>query len=137
MITVIKKTQSAAARSRVVYHLSHHRVVITEIKLVAYAYLAGRLYKHIPQLVFSIKLTQQRHLDFSTGLLLVAIQTGRKHLRIIKHEYVPVNKIIDYILEHTVFDLTRSTVHHHHASLVAMFRSMLCDQFLRKLEPKL
>ena len=46
MITVIKKSQSAAARSRVVYHLGHHRIVITEIKLVAYAYLAPTLQAH-------------------------------------------------------------------------------------------
>ncbi len=51
---VVEETQRAAPGSGVVDHLRHHRVVLSKIELVAYAYLAGRLHEHVPEFVFLI-----------------------------------------------------------------------------------
>ena len=73
MRTVIKESQRTPAGGGIVDHLRNHRLVFSEIKFVAYADLARRLHKHIPQLVLGVQLTEKKDFDTGTGLLLVSI----------------------------------------------------------------
>ena len=48
MASVVKESESAAARGGVVDNLGHHRLIVAEVQFIADANLACRLYKDIP-----------------------------------------------------------------------------------------
>ena len=104
--TVIKETERTTARSRIVNNFSHHRIVVTEIQLIADTYLTGRVYQYIPQTEFFIQLAKKEYLDTGTGLFLITIQTGREYFRIIEDEHIFVIKVVQNIFEFLVLNLT-------------------------------
>ena len=128
--SVIKETERTAAGSGVVYYFRYHRVVGTEIQLVADTDFTGRIYQHIPQTEFFVQLTQQEYFDTSSRLLLITIQTCREYLRIVEYKYVFIIKVVQNILEHLVFNLSSTTVQHHQARLISILRRMQSDFIL-------
>ena len=124
MRAVIKETQGTATRSGIIDHLSHHRIVITEIELIADTDLTGRVYQHIPQTELFIQLAQQKNFDTCTGLFLITVQACRKHLRVIEDKHILIIKIIQDILKHLVFYLPRLTMEHHQTRLISVLRRM-------------
>ena len=134
---VEQEAQRAAARSGVVDHLGHHQVVIAEIELVADADLARRIDQHVPQTQFAVQLAQQEDFDLGAGLLLVAVQTGRKDLRVVEDEQVALVEIVDDILENTMLDRALGTVHHHQTRLVAVLGRVLGQHLRLELVPVL
>ena len=70
---VIEEAECTSPGCGVVYHLCDHTVVVTEIELVADTYLAGRLYKDIPEFIVGVEFAQQEHLDAGACLFLVAV----------------------------------------------------------------
>ena len=137
VIAVEQEAQRAAARSGVVDHLGHHQVVIAEIELVADTDLARRIDQHVPQTQFAVQLAQQEDFDLGAGLLLVAVQTGRKDLRVVEDEQVALVEIVDDILEDTMLDRALGTVHHHQTRLVAVLDRVLGQHLRLELVPVL
>ena len=97
--TVVEEAQRTSAAGGVVYHLSHHRSVAIEEQLVADTYLTGRLYQHIPQAQLLVELAQQEHLNLGVGLLLGAVETGRKDGGIVEDEGIALVKVVHQIAE--------------------------------------
>ena len=137
VIAVEQEAQRAAARSGVVDHLGHHQVVVAEVELVADADFAGRIDQHVPQAQFAVQLAQQEDFDLGAGLLLVAVQTGRKDLRVVEDEQVALVEIVDDILENTMLDRALGTVHHHQTRLVAVLGRVLGQHLRLELVPVL
>ena len=136
---VIQEPERAPTARGVVDDLGHHRPVVVEKQLVAYAYLPGRLNQHVPKAQFFVELAQQEHLNLCVGLLLGAIESGRKHLCVVEDEGVAVVKVVHYVAEtevngiaigiHHVVALGVFLAHlytialavgHHQAALIAM-----------------
>ena len=119
--------------SGVVDYLGSHDVVLAEVELVADAYLARRVDQDVPQSELAVQLAQQEYLDVGSGLLLVAVQTCRKDLRVVEYEHVLLVEILDNVLEDAVFDLSRLAVDDHKTRVVAVLGGVLCDHILREL----
>ena len=134
---VVEESQSAASRSGVVDNLSHHRVVESEIELVADADFACRLHEHVPQLVLFIQLTQQEHLDFGTGLFLVAVEASREHLGVIEDEAVAIVEVVENLLKHTVLNFTGLAMENQKTRFIAHGSRFACNQLLGQLKFKL
>ncbi len=130
MRAVVEKAQSAAARCGVVDYLGHERAVFAEVELVADTYLAGRLDEHVPELVVGVELAQEEYLDAGAGLLLVAVEQGRKYLSVIEYHHVALVVISQDILEGLVLDFAGTAVYHHQAALVALGSRVLRNQFV-------
>ena len=137
VIAVEQEAQRAAARSGVVDHLGHQQVVVAEVELVADADLTRRIDQHVPQTQFAVQLAQQEDFDLGAGLLLVAVQTGRKDLRVVEDEQVALVEIVDDILEDTMLDRALGTVHHHQTRLVAVLGRVLGQHLRLELVPVL
>ena len=73
MRAVVEEAQRASAARSVVDYLCHHRSAVVKEELVAYSYLARRLYEDVPQAHFLVQLTQQKHLNLGVGLLLCTV----------------------------------------------------------------
>ena len=137
VVAVVEEAQRAAAARRVVDHLGHDRVVFAKVELVANAYLAGGVDEHVPQAQLAVELAEQKHLDARARLFLVAIEAGGKHLGVIEYKNVMLVEIIEHLLEHLVFDVSRLPVEHHHAALVAVGRGIFRNLLLGELELEL
>ena len=124
MRSVIKKTERTSARSGVINHFSHHRIVRTEIQFVTDTDLTCRIDQYVPQTKFFIQLTQQEYFDTSTCLFLVTIQTGRKYLRIVEYKHIFIIKVVQHIFEHLVLNLTCITMQYHQTRLIPIFHRM-------------
>ncbi len=99
MRSVIEETQCASTRGGIVDYLSHHRLIVAKVQLVAYTDLASRFHQNIPQLILRTKFPEQEHFDAGTGLFLIAIEKSREHHRIIVDKQVSLIKIIDDLLK--------------------------------------
>ena len=97
--TVVEEAQRATATRRVVDDLGHHRAALVEKQFVADANLSRRLHQHVPQAHILIQFAQQKHLDFRVGFLLRAVQSRRKHLRIVENEGVALVEVVEHVLE--------------------------------------
>ena len=154
MRTVVQEAQRTSATRGIVDHLSHHGTTVIEEQFVTDTYLTGRFHEHIPQTHLTVQLPEQEHLDLGIGLLLGAIQTGRKDLGVIEHESVALIKIVQYspeveilgrnnipvgILLCSVDRVTigiflkhlyriRLTVQHHQTTLITMHRGIQRDK---------
>ena len=131
---VIKEPQCAASRCGIVYDFGHHRLVFAEIELVAYPYLPGRVYKHIPQTQLFIQFTQEENFYPRSGLFLIAEKPCRKHFGVIEDEYVLIVKIVEHILEYAVLYGMAFLMQHHETRLIAIFRGIKRNLLLRKFE---
>src|SRR5436853_990431 len=67
-----KETNGATPAGGVINHLCHQVFLITEIKLVAYPDLPGRVNDYIPKAVWPVQFTQQKHFDLGTCFFLTA-----------------------------------------------------------------
>ena len=67
-----------------------------------------------------VELTQQEHLNVSSGLFLVAVELGREHLCVVEDEGVLVVEVVDDVLEDAVLNFTSLAVQHHEPCLVAI-----------------
>ena len=132
VVAVEQETKRPPARGRVVDHLGHHQVVVAEIELVADTYLARRIDQHVPQAQVAVQLAQQENFDLGSRLLLVAVQTGRKHFRIVEYQHVALPEIIDHFLEYLMLDLACAAVQHHQPRLVAAFGRVFREHIGRK-----
>ncbi len=54
MASVVEETESTATRCGVIDNFGNHRLIITEIKFVAYTDFTRRFYKDIPQFMFGV-----------------------------------------------------------------------------------
>ena len=133
MRTVVEEAQCAAATRGVVYHLSHHRPILLEEQLVAYAYLSRRFDEHIPEALVLVQLTQQEDLYLRVGLLLGAVKTCRENLGVVEHKHVSLVEIVHDIAECHILlcvvtilvflehlNLLTLAVNHHEPTFVAM-----------------
>ena len=80
-----------------------------------------------------VQLTQQEHFNTGTRLFLIAVQTGRKDLGVIKDKHILIIKIVQDILKLDVLNLAGRFMHHHQPRLVAILgriqRYLLFRQF--------
>ena len=118
VIAVEQETQRPSTGSRIVDHLGHQQVVVTEIEFVSDPDLAGRIHQNIPQPEFPVQLAQQEDLDLGARFLFVAVQAGRKHLGIVESENIPRLEIIDYVFENPMLDFSSFAVQHHQPGFV-------------------
>ena len=129
---VEEEAQRAAARGGVVDHLGHQQVVVAEVEFVADADLARRVHQHVPQPQLAVQLAQQEDLDLGAGLLLVAVQTRGKDLRVVEDEEVLFVEIVDDVLENAVFDGPFGPIDDHQARFVAVLGRVFGQHFGRK-----
>ncbi len=137
MGAVVEEAQRASARGGVVDDFGHHRLILSEIQLVADAYLAGRLHKHIPELVLLVELSEEENLDTCACLFLVAVETCGKHHRVVEHHHISIVKIVDDLFEYVMGDLAGLAVDQHHAAFVTTRSGFLGYQLVRQFEFKL
>ena len=57
-----------------------------------------------------VEFAQQEHLDACSGLLLIAIESGREHLGVVEDEDIVFIEIFQDVLEDTMFNLARLAV---------------------------
>ena len=117
--------ERAAARSRIVNHLGHHRLIVAEIKLVADAYFSRRFDKNVPQLIVCVKFTKQKHFDAGAGLFFVTIKKRREDLGVIKDHNISLIEILKNFFKLAVFNLAGIAMENHHACLVAVRHRIL------------
>ena len=110
---VIQKPQGAAPRGGVIDHLGHQLLVFTEVKLVPNSDLPGWVHQHIPQVLIGIQFPQQEDFNFRSRFLLIPEQAGRKHHGIVEDKKILRVKIVQYVLENTVFNLVGMLVYNH------------------------
>ena len=113
VITVKQKAQGSSPRGRVVNHLGHHAVVLPEVEFVSNSDFPRGVDQHIPNFQVTVQFPQQEHLDLRTGFLLISVQAGREHFRVIENEHVVLIKIIKDLLKYFMFYLTCLPVQHH------------------------
>ena len=78
-----------------------------------------------------VEFAQQKHLNLGTRLLLVAIEFGGEHARVVEDEHILVVEVVQDVLEHLVLNLARLAVQHHQARLVTVLHWLIHDQLLR------
>ena len=83
---------------------------------------------HIPQDAFAVQLTEQKHLNDSAGLLLVAVQFGWEDLGVVGHKYIAFIEFIKDVLEHLVLNLSGVFVDDHQAAVVSVFEGPLSNE---------
>ena len=135
--TVEEETQGTAAGGRVVDDFGYQTLVLAEIKLVADADLAGGIDDDVPQALLLVELAQQEDLDVCAGLFLVAVQAGRKDLRVVEDEGVILAEILDDVLEEFVLDFSGGLVQDHKPAFVAPSRGIGRDLVLGQVEVEL
>ena len=133
MVAVKEEPQRTATGGGVVDHLCHEAVVLAEAELVADTDFAGRIYQHVPKTGLGIQLAQQEDADLGAGLLLLAIQQGGEHARVVHHEQIAFVKIVDDILEKLVLDGLSLAIKHHQTGFVPLSSGVQGYQFLRKI----
>ena len=117
--SVIEEAQRAAAGGRVVDHLGHHALVLSEIQFVADPDLAGGIHDHVPEALLLVEFAQQEHHDVGARLLLLAGKLGREDLGVVEDEPVTLAEIVDDVLELPVVDLAGVLVEDHQFAFVA------------------
>ena len=118
--TIIEETECTSTRRGVVNHLCHQRLIRTEVELVAYTNLAGRVNQHIPQTELFIEFTKEKHLNARTRLLLVAVKTCREHSSVVEDKGITLLEIIGDLLEDAMFYLASLFVYNHELSLITV-----------------
>lgn len=88
-------------------------------------------------MLLAVELPQQENHDVRSGLLLLAVETGRKHLGVVEHESVAFPEIVDDVFEYPVLDLSGVLVYDHESAFVAPPCRLLSHTFLRKKELEL
>ena len=134
---VEQKTQRAAARSGVVDHFGHQKVVVAEVEFVADADLAGGIHQHVPEPQLAVEFAQQEDFDLGARFLLVAVQPGREDLRVVEDEDVLFAEVVDDVLENAVFDGSFRTVDDHQARFVAIDGRIFGQQLGAEVVPVL
>ena len=71
--TIEQEAEGTATRSSVINNLGTHKLIITEVELVADTNLSCRVHQHIPQAQLAVELTEQEDLDVCTCLLLATL----------------------------------------------------------------
>ena len=84
-----------------------------------------------------VQFAEQEDLDAGARLLLVAIEAGGEHLRVVEDEDVPVVKILQDVLEDAVLYFAGLAVEHHQARLVPVLRGVQGNLLFGKLELEL
>ena len=135
--TIPEETDRTSAAGGIVDHFGHQFVAFTEIELIAYADLPGRIHDHIPKAVSLVQFAKQEYLDLGAGFFLTAVHTGWKYLRVVHHKHVLVIKIINDVFEMTVLDLAGLSVDDHHPAVFSFFGGLLGDQVKREVEAEL
>ena len=132
---VVQETERTPARRRIVDDFCHHGIIFTEVQLVTYTDLTGRVDQHIPQAQVLIQLPQQEHFDTCTRLFLVAIKAGWEHLSIIEDKHILVVEIVkDVFKVLAMLDIPAFLVQHHQTGFVTMARRILGNLFFRQFE---
>ena len=102
MRSVVEETKGAASACRVVDDFCHHRLVLAEIKLVADAYLAGRVNQDVPKAHLPVELAQQEDFYLGTCLLLVAIKACRKDLGVVEDKDIILVEVAEHVAKRVV-----------------------------------
>ena len=134
---VVEETERAAAGCGVVDYLSHERVVIAEVELVADTDFACRLYKHVPEFVLGAEFAQEEHLDARAGLFLIAVKKSGEDARVVEHHYVAFVIEVKNLGENVVGDFACLAVYNHQARLIALGDRMFSNQLVREVEVEL
>ena len=120
MRAIVEEAQGTATAGSVVDDLGHHGIILSEVEFVADTYLAGRIYKHIPQTQVFIEFAEQEDFYLGSRLLLVAIEAGRKDFRVVENEHILFIEIVKDVVEMlTVLYLTTLGMDHHKAAVIA------------------
>ena len=93
--TVVEEAQRSATRGGVVDYFGNERAVVVEEELVAYTYLACRLYQHIPQAHLLVELAEEEDLNLCVCLLLRTVQTCRHHSCVVEDERVVLSEVVE------------------------------------------
>jgi hypothetical protein len=117
--SVIEEAEGPAARGGVVDNLGHEALVLAEVQLVAYAYLARGLDDDVPEPLLAVEFPEQEDHDVGAGLLLLAEEAGGEDFRVIEDEGVTLAEIVDDVLEKTVFDGSGLAVEYEQSAFVA------------------
>lgn len=97
--TVVEETERAATGGCVVDDFCHHRAGLVEEELVADTDFTCRLDQYVPEPHLLVQLAEQEHFYLCICLLLRSVQSGRKHLRVIEDEGIPLIEVAEHILE--------------------------------------
>ena len=134
---VKQETQCTSARGGVVDDLGHQLVVLTEVELVSNTDFTRRIDQHVPQQAFAVQLTQQEHLDGSTGLFLVAVEACRENLGVVCDQYITLIEVAQNVPKVVVLNRAFGTVDDHHTRVGAIFGGVLSDELGRDFESEL
>ena len=91
---VEEEAKCTATTRRIVDHLSHHRLVLAEIELVADADLACRIDQNIPQTHVLVQFAKQEDLNLGSRLLLVSVEASGEDLRVVEDKDVLLIEIV-------------------------------------------
>ena len=131
------ETEGTATGGRIVDDFGHEALVLAEVEFVTDTDFTRGIDNHVPEALLAVQLAEQIDLDAGSGLLLIAIETGREYLGVVEYEGITFIEVVENILENTVLNLTAVLVKDHQFAFITPAYGLGSDFFLGEIEREL